>query len=79
MQQDADLARLARLTALPLTLLAQWAGTAIADTGSIDHAQATIGLSTLFMGTKRMFGWTEERSIWLEREIVTGEATSLPC
>ena len=38
MQQDADLARFLGGAALPLTLLAQGAGTAMADAGSIHDA-----------------------------------------
>jgi len=43
MQEDADLARLLSGGTIPLTPLAQGAGTATADAGCIDHAQAPIG------------------------------------
>lgn len=45
MEQNADLARLAGRSAIPLTLLPKFAGTATADAGCIDHAQASIGFS----------------------------------
>jgi hypothetical protein len=38
MQEDADLARLRGGAAIPLTLFAQRAGTAVANTGRIHHA-----------------------------------------
>jgi len=79
MQQHADLARLRYSAALPLTLFAQRTGAATADAGSIDHAQASIGLSTLLMGTKLLMSGAAERPIWLEREIVVREATSFRC
>jgi hypothetical protein len=78
MQQHAHLARLRRGVALPLTLLPQRTGTATADAGSIDHAQAPIGLSTLLMGTELLVRWTAERPIWLESEIMAREATNFP-
>ena len=43
MQQHADLARFCRRLAIPLALLTQWAGTAPANAGRIDHTQAAIG------------------------------------
>lgn len=49
------------------------------DTGRIHHVQAATGFSTLFLDTKFLVGWTPKRPIWLEGEIVTGEATILPC
>lgn len=47
MQQNARLARLCRRYAMPLTLLAQRIGTTTANTGTIHHAQAAIGLSAM--------------------------------
>jgi hypothetical protein len=52
MQQHTHLARLLGGAALPLTLLAQGAGTATPDTGRIDDAQAPIGFSALLMGNQ---------------------------
>jgi hypothetical protein len=52
MQQHTHLARLLGGAALPLTLLAQGTGTATADTGRIDDAQAPIGFSALLMGNQ---------------------------
>ncbi len=79
MKQYADLARLLGGTALPLALFAQGTGTTTPDTSRIHHAQAAISFSTLFLDTKFLVGWTPKRPIWLEGEIVAGEATSLPC
>jgi hypothetical protein len=73
MQQDAHLAGLRRRPAIPLTLLAQWTGTATADTGPIHDAQAAIGFSASLMGGKRLVGGTAQRAIRLEREIRASE------
>jgi hypothetical protein len=70
MQQNTDLARLLGGLALPLALLAQRTRTTPADAGSIHHAQAAIGFSTLLMDTKLLVCWTAKGSVWLEREIV---------
>jgi hypothetical protein len=78
MQQDTDLARLFGSAALPLALVAQWTGTTTVNAGSIHHAQASTRLSTLFMGMKLLVRWTVERPVWLEREALAREATSLP-
>jgi hypothetical protein len=79
MQQDTDLARLLGSSALPLALLAQRTGAATAAARSIHDAQTSIGFSALLLDTKFLGGWTTKCPVWLEREIVTGEATSLPC
>jgi hypothetical protein len=79
MQEYTDLTRLPGGAALPLALLAQRTGTTTADAGSIHDAQAPIGFSALLLDTKHLVGWTTKRPIWLEREIVPREATSLPC
>jgi hypothetical protein len=70
MQEHADLARLCGGVAIPLALLAQRTGTATADAGRIDHAQAPIGLSTPLMGDQRAPCWTPKRPIRLERKIL---------
>lgn len=56
MQQDTDLARLYGGSTIPLALLAQGTETTTANTGSIDHAQAAIGFSTVFMWEKLLVG-----------------------
>lgn len=49
------------------------------DAGAIHHAEASIDFSTLLLNTKLLVCWTTKRPVWLEREIVAREATSLPC
>jgi hypothetical protein len=78
MQQHTHLARLCGGVALPLALLAQRAGTATANAGSIHQAQAPIGFSALLMRAQRLFGWTLQRSIRLESKILAGEAARFP-
>jgi hypothetical protein len=75
MQKDAHPARLLRVIALPLTRLSQQAGTATANAGGGDHAQAAIGFSTPLMGRKRLPYRTPECPIRLEREICSGKTT----
>jgi hypothetical protein len=58
MQQDTHLARLFGGAALPLTLLAQWAGTTPANAGPIHHTQTAIDFSTLLLDTKLLVCWT---------------------
>jgi hypothetical protein len=78
MQEDAHLARLFGGAALPLALLAQWAGAAMANAGRIHDPQAAIDLSATLVGRERLPCWTAEHPIRLEREILAGEATSFP-
>ena len=75
MQENTHLARLRGFAAIPLTLLAQQAGAAAAETGCVHDAQAAIGFSTPFMGKKRLPCWTPERPIGLERKVGSGETT----
>ena len=79
MQEYAHLAWLARFAAIPLALLAQRAGTTTADAGSIDHAEAAIDFPPLLLNPQLLVGWTPERPVGLEREIVAREATHFPC
>ncbi len=72
-EQHAHLARLGGGTAIPLALLAQRTGTATADTGSIDHAQASIGFSAPFMREQVLTSRTPERAIGLKRKVGSGE------
>ena len=67
MQQDADLARLLRSAALPLTLLAQRTGTTTADAGSVDDAQAPVGFSALLMWEQLLVCRAPQRPIGLEQ------------
>jgi hypothetical protein len=79
MQKDTHLARLCCRAAMPLTLLAQRTRAATVDAGAIHQAQASIGFSALLLDTKLLVCGTAQCSVWLEREIVAREATSLPC
>jgi hypothetical protein len=78
MQQHAHLAGLGGSAAIPLTLLAQRTRTATADAGGIHQAQAPVGLSASFVCRKRLTGWTTQRPIRLEGEILPREATRFP-
>jgi hypothetical protein len=51
MEEHADLARFRGGAAVPLTLLAQRAGTTTANVGSVHDAQAAIGFPTSFMSS----------------------------
>jgi hypothetical protein len=70
MQEHTHLARLFGGAAVPLALLAQWAGTTSAHAGSIHNTQTAIDLSALLLDTKLLVCWTAEGPVWLEREIV---------
>ena len=70
MQEYAHLAGLVRVAPVPLALFAQRARTATADAGSIDHAETAIDFSTLLLHTQLLVGWTAQRPVGLEREIV---------
>lgn len=78
MKKHTHLARLCCGVAIPLTLLAQWTRTAIADAGCIHDAQAPIDFLAPLLGTKRMSCWTLERPIRLERKVLSREATCFP-
>ncbi len=78
MQEHADLARLFGGVTIPLARLSQRAGTTIANTGGIHHAQAAISLSTMLLGHKRLPCWTAQRPVGLERKVGSGEATGFP-
>jgi hypothetical protein len=70
MQQDADLARLCRRTAIPLTLLAQPTGTATANAGTIHDAQAAIGFSAVFMRDQLLVSRATQRPVGLESKVL---------
>jgi hypothetical protein len=61
--------RLARFAPLPLTLVAQRAGTATANAGSIHHPQTAINLSALLMRDQRAPSRAAQGPIRLEKEI----------
>jgi hypothetical protein len=78
MEQHADLAWLGGRAAIPLTLVAQGAGTTTTHAGPIDHAQASISLSTRLLGDQRLPCWTWKRPIGLERKVLSREPTGFP-
>lgn len=78
MQQKTHLARFGGRTAIPLALLAQRAGTTIADAGRIHHTQTPIAFSASLMGVKRLPSRTPERPIGLQRKVLTRKATCFP-
>lgn len=78
MEQDADLARLRGRAAIPLTLLTQRTRAAVADASRIHHAQAAVGFSTPLLGMKRLSCGTTERSVGLERKVLTRKAPRFP-
>jgi hypothetical protein len=78
MQQDADLARLVRFAAIPLTLLTQWARAATAHAGRIHHTQAPISFSTPLLGNQLLPCWAAQRPIGLERKILTRKVPCFP-
>jgi hypothetical protein len=78
MQQHTHLARLARFVSLPLTLLAQWTGVAVANAGRVHQAQAAVSFPTLLLDPQRLPGRAAERSVGLERKVGSGEAARFP-
>lgn len=78
MQKHADLARLGCGGTLPLALLAQRTGTTTADAGSIDHPQASIGFSAVFMGNQVPVSGAPQRAIGLEGKVLSRETARFP-
>jgi hypothetical protein len=78
MQQYTHLTRLLGGAALPLTVVAQWAGAATVVTSRIDHAQAPSGFSAPLVDTQGLSGWTTQRAIWLRDKVAPREAASFP-
>ena len=71
MQQHTDPAWVLGLPAVPLTLWALLAGTAVGDPGLVDHAQAPIPFPTAFLGEEPLARWATHDPIWLESKILT--------
>ncbi len=70
MQEHADLARLCRRAAIPLTLLAQPTGPTTANAGSLHHAQAAIGFSAVFMREQVLGSRAAQRPIGLQSKVL---------
>ena len=77
-QEQTDPAWMFGRLPMPLTALAQRAGTAITEAGFIHHAQAPIRFSTLFGGSKLRSGGTAQGAIRLERKVAAREAALFP-
>lgn len=78
MEHQTDRARLGGGVALPLAVLAQWAGTTMVDAGPRDQAQTPVGLSAPLVQGQRLTCKTAQRPIRLESNVATGKATSFP-
>lgn len=70
-QDSTHPARLFGGRPMPLTLLTQWTGTAMANAGCIHHTQGPIALWAAFLGVERMVGRTAQRSIRLGGKVMT--------
>ena len=55
-------------------LFSQWTRTTTADTGRIDHAQASIPFPASLMGDKQLASRAMQGAIWLQNEVLTREA-----
>lgn len=77
MQQHADLARLCRRRATPLTLLTQRTGPTAPNAGGIYYPQTAIGFLAPFVDRKFLIGRTAQRAIGLEGEVLPREPTHL--
>jgi len=66
MQQQTHPARLCRLVAVLLTLLAQGTDTTLSNSGGVEHAQRAIVLSALLGRVQCLACWTPQCSIGLE-------------
>ncbi len=78
MQEHAHLARLCGGAAIPLTLLAQGAGTTTTDARRIHHAQTSVDLFAPLVGHKRLTSRTAQRAIRLEGKVLSRKAASFP-
>lgn len=78
MQEHAHPARLPGVPGMPLALLAQPTGTAVAYLSGIDHTQAPIGVAAMFRRRERLPGRTAQRPIRLARKVSTREAAVFP-
>jgi hypothetical protein len=78
MQQHADLAWLFGSAAVPLTLLAQWAGATMANAGSIHDTQAPIGFSAVFMWDEFLRSRAPQGPIRLKSKVLARKASCFP-
>ena len=78
MQEHTYLARFGGRDAIPLTMFPQGTRTTAANARRIDHAQASIGLSTPLLDTKLLARWTVKRAIRLESKVLPRETACFP-
>ena len=78
MEQDAHPARLCRLSAMPLTLLAQPTGATIANAGRVEQPHTAIGFASLLGWVERLARWTAQGAVWLEGKGISRKATCFP-
>ncbi len=78
MEQDAHPARLCRLCAMPLTLLAQPTGATIANPGRVEQPHTAIGFASLLGRVERLARWTAQGAVWLEGKGISRKATCFP-
>ncbi len=78
MQHHAHPAGMPGLLAVPLALLALWAGTTVSDTGLIDQAQAAVSLLAPFATPQTLACRTAHGPIGLEGEVLAHKAISFP-
>src|SRR5215471_13828189 len=74
MQQDTYPAGFTGSSAMPLTLLSQWTGAALADASGINQPQTAISLTTLFGRRESLPGGTAQGAIRLQHKVSPGEA-----
>ena len=79
MQKHTHLAGLGGRTAIPLTLLAQRAGTTTANAGRIHHAQASISLSAVDHASQRLAACTQDRSRAARRSLADKRPVCQDC
>jgi hypothetical protein len=78
MQQETHTTRVLRLVPMPLTLLAQGAGTTVRDPGLIDQTQAAVSLASPFTTPQALADRAAQAPIRLEGKVLACEAARFP-
>lgn len=78
MQQETHSAGVLGLVAVPLTLLAQGAGTTVCDPGFVDQAQAAVSLWSPFTTQQTLAYRAAQAPIGLESKVRACEAVCFP-
>src|SRR6266487_1748143 len=76
MQQDTHPAGFGGSSAMPLTLLAQWTGAALADASGINQPQTAISFCALFSRREPLAGGAAQCAIRLQHKVSPREAAS---